>query len=189
MDIRTPVPTIYGDQVERWGSAWAAQIEKLRTRFTDSIEEILMPKEYPTEVPILFVQKNAWISVLEYLKSEPGLEYAFLSDFTATDEMEDPRFHLVINLMSHKNFMRIRIKCRVAEGESMPTLSGVWAGADWCEREIWDMFGIRFDGHPDLRRILMDQRWEGHPLRKDYPLRGYQMFPTPEPINPKLLQD
>ena len=71
----------------------------------------------------------------------------------------------------------------------MPTLIPLWQGANWAEREIFDMFGVRFQDHPDLRRILMDLRWEGHPLRKDYPVRGHQIFPTPEPIDTKLLED
>ena len=90
--------------------------------------------------------------------------------------------------MSFETKARIRVKIKIAEDESVPTLIPLWEGANWAEREIFDMFGIHFEGHPDLRRILMDQRWEGHPLRKDYPLRGYQVFLTPEPLDPELLK-
>jgi NADH-quinone oxidoreductase subunit C len=82
---------------------------------------------------------------------------------------------------------RIRVKTRVPEGQDVATASGLWKGADWAEREVYDMFGIKFRGHPDLRRILMDERWVGHPLRKDYPLKGYQLFPEPENIHRELL--
>ena len=110
------------------------------------------------------------------MKSEPGFEYGFLSDLTATDEEIAPRFEMVYNLFSTRHKWRIRLKVRVREDEEVPTAIPVWPGANWAEREVWDMYGIRFKGHPDLRRILMDERWEGHPLRKDYPLRGYQIF-------------
>jgi NADH-quinone oxidoreductase subunit C len=108
---------------------------------------------------------------------------------TASDEGDSPRFEVIFQLFSHSKKARIRVKIRLEDGESMPTCISLWPGCNWAEREIWDMFGISFDGHPDLRRIVMDQRWEGHPLRKDYPLRGYQIFLTPEPIDPKLLED
>jgi NADH-quinone oxidoreductase subunit C len=68
--------------------------------------------------------------------------------------------------------MRVRVKARVADGEAVPSVAGIWAAANWLEREVWDMFGVRFDGHPDLRRILMPEEWQGHPQRKDYPLEG-----------------
>ena len=121
--------------------------------------------------------------------------YTFLTDLTATDEQEDEksastniRFHLVFHLMNVENRARIRIKIKLKENESISTFIHLWPGANWAEREVFDMFGIRFDEHPDLRRILMDMRWEGHPLRKDYPLRGYQIFLTPEPLDPELLK-
>lgn len=191
MDIRTPVATIYGDLAEKWAATWESQVQALRAKFGAAIEDALMPKAYPTDVPIVFVHRDRWVEVLEFAKTEIGFEYGILIDYTATDEgvEEDPRFHLVVQLFSPDHFWRIRFKTRVPEGVKMKTLIPAWKGANWAEREIWDMFGIAFEGHPDLRRILMDQRWEGHPLRKDYPLRGYQMFPTPEPIDPRLLEE
>jgi NADH-quinone oxidoreductase subunit C len=189
MDIRTPVPTIYGDWLTRFGDAWRAQIDKARARFGDAIEEVRMPGEHPTDVPILYVKKDRAIELLAFLKNENGCEYDFLADLTATDEESDPRFEVVYNLASMAHKWRIRVKCRVREDESMPTLSEVWPGANWQEREVFDMFGIKFAGHPDLRRILMDVRWQGYPLRKDYPLRGYQVFTSPEPVDTKLLED
>lgn len=187
MDIRKQVPTNYGDWITKFGESWQAQVAQLRQKFGEGIEEVRMPIEYPTDVPILFVRGTELIPVLRFMKSEPGFEYGFLSDITATDEMTDPRFEVVYNLFSPTRFQRIRLKVRVKEGAEVPSATAVWPAANWPEREVWDMFGVRFSGHPDLRRILMDERWEGHPLRKDYPLRGYQIFTEPQPVHPELL--
>jgi NADH/F420H2 dehydrogenase subunit C len=193
MDIRTPVPTIYGYFQEKYGAIWTEQVTKLKEAFGDSLEKVLMPLESPVDMPTLFIAKDRALEFLAVLKN--NYQYTFLTDFTATDELEDvgsvenkTRFHLVYHLMNIENKSRIRIKVRLQENESMPTSIPLWPGTNWAEREIFDMFGIQFEGHPDLRRILMDMRWEGHPLRKDYPLRGYQIFLTPEPLDPELLK-
>jgi NADH/F420H2 dehydrogenase subunit C len=191
MDIRTPVPTIYGDWLAKFGEAWKSQAEQLRQKLGAAIEEVRMPPEYPTDVPIVYAAKDRVIDVLRFLKTEAGFEYAFLSDLTATDEYEtgaEKRFEVVYQLSSIARGWRIRVKARVRDGESLPTAVPLWEAANWAEREVWDMFGIRFEGHPDLRRILMDPRWVGHPLRKDYPIRGYQVFPDPIPVEEKLLE-
>jgi NADH-quinone oxidoreductase subunit C len=189
MNINVPVPEVYGGFFDQFGATWKSQVEKLKAKFGGAIEEVRMPREYPTDVPIVFVKKDSIIHVLEFLKSEVGMDYGFLADITATDEEINPRFEIVYNLLSHTNMARIRLKVRVNDGEEVPTATGLWDGANWAEREVWDMYGVRFSGHPDLRRILMDERWVGHPQRKDYPLRGYQLFPDAAPINPKLLED
>jgi NADH-quinone oxidoreductase subunit C len=186
MNINTPVKTIYGNHAEKFLPEWTALAQALREEFPEEIESILMPQEAPTDIPIVFVRMAGLVGVLSRIKT--GLGYSFLSDYTATDEEIEPRFLLVLHLMNPATKARVRIKVRVSEGQAAPTLTGVWEGANWAEREIYDMFGIRFEGHPDLRRILMDMRWEGHPLRKDYPLRGYQVFLTPEPLDPELLK-
>ncbi len=188
MDIRTPVPTIYGDWLQKFGEAWNAQVKALQVRFGDSIEEIRMPGAYPTDVPIVFVKRSAIIEVLRFAKSETAFDYNFLADITATDEETDPRFEIVYNLYSMAHHWRIRFKVRCPENEEVPTAISLWKAANWAEREIFDMFGVKFAGHPDLRRILMDERWIGHPLRKDYPLKGYQLFPTPMEARPELLE-
>lgn len=189
MDIRTPVSTLYGDHPTQFAELWSGQITRLSERFGNAVVDVWTPGNHCTDVPVVFIVPEEILSVLRYLKSESGFEYQFLSDITATDEMPDPlRFHVVYQLFSHATKARLRVKVRVREGQEVPSAVSIWAGADWAEREVFDMYGIRFSGHPDLRRILMDSRWEGHPLRKDYPLRGYQFFPNPEPVDPELLR-
>jgi NADH-quinone oxidoreductase subunit C len=193
MDIRNPVPTIYGFFQEKYGSTWSEQVQAIQASFGDAIESILMPVENPVDMPTIFVKKDQAHDLLKELSLKFG--YSFLTDMTATDELEDEaysaegvRFLVVFHLMNPESKIRIRVKFKLKENETVGTFIDVWPGTNWAEREIFDMFGIRFDGHPDLRRILMDMRWEGHPLRKDYPLRGYQIFMTPEPLDPELLK-
>lgn len=117
------------------------------------------------------------------LRDAPGLRYNFLADLTAVDwEERVPRFDVVYHLLSIPTKAVVRLKVRVGdEGEehpSVPSVVTVWLGANWYEREIYDLFGIMFAGHPDLRRILMPDDWTTHPLRKDYPLTGITL-PTP----------
>jgi NADH-quinone oxidoreductase subunit C len=186
-DIRTPIPTVYGDHAKKFHETWMTQIEFLKKKHGTELEEVWMPGEHATEVPIVFVKKESIVEVMSTLKKD--LKYGFLSDLSCTDESpSQKRFEIVYQLLSHERFIRIRVKVRVAENEKVPTIISVWSGANWAEREVFDMFGVSFSGHPDLRRILMDMRWQGHPLRKDYPLRGYQVFPSPEPIDINLLE-
>lgn len=187
MDIRTPIPSNGGDLLAKWGDLWKTQVAALQQKFGADIEAVKMPPDAATDLPIVYVKKEAIVAVLKFMKTDPEFDYDFLSDLTATDEEAEYRFELVYHLRSLSKKARIRIKVRVKENESVPTLISVWPGANWAEREVYDMFGVKFDGHPDLRRILMDLRWEGHPLRKDYPLRGYQIFTEPEAIDPSLL--
>ncbi len=188
MNIFTELATNNSQPKKKHGDTWKSQIEKAKNKFGSAIEEVRAPGDYPTDVPIFFVKKESVVEFLRYLREEPDFGYHFLADMTATDEGGEPRFEVVYNLCSPEKGPRIRVKTRVAENESVPTLTGLWKGADWAEREIFDMFGIRFEGHPNLRRILMDYRWEGYPLRKDYPLDGYQLFPDAEPPDPERLK-
>lgn len=98
--------------------------------------------------------------------------YTFFTDLTAAHYPKDELpFEVIWILYSIKDNQRIRVKARFAEGEEAPTATGRWEGANWTEREVFDMYGIRFSGHPDLRRILMPEEWNGYPLRKDYPVQ------------------
>jgi NADH-quinone oxidoreductase subunit C len=101
--------------------------------------------------------------------------YNFFEDVTAVDWYpSEPRFQLSYSLLSHTFKQRIRIVARVAEGQSIASVTGVWPAANFYEREVFDLFGITFTGHPRLTRIMMPDNWEGHPLRKDYPVEGYR---------------
>jgi NADH-quinone oxidoreductase subunit C len=124
--------------------------------------------------PRLIVTPVQIVEVAKALREEFGFEY--LSDLTAVDywPQYEPRFHVVYQFSSWKNNCRLEVRVPISSDEpSMPTISGVYWSAKWAERELYDMFGIHIEGHPDLRRILMPHDWQGHPLRKDYPL-GYE---------------
>ena len=122
--------------------------------------------------PTLLVPRDHIIATCQALTS-PGLEYVAFSDVTAVDfhPSREPRFDLVYHLVSPHRRARVRLKVRLADDQPAPTLTGVFAGAGWPEREIYDLFGIVFEGHADLRRLMMPEDWEGFPLRKDYPVQ------------------
>ncbi|HXE74364.1 MAG TPA: NADH-quinone oxidoreductase subunit C [Candidatus Xenobia bacterium] len=112
----------------------------------------------------------------EFLRRDPELEFDQLVDVTAVDRYPlEPRFEAVYHLRSLRLQHRLRLKAPLrGDNPRIESLTGLWAGADVLEREVYDLFGIRFDGHPNLRRLLMPDDWEGHPLRKDYPVEGYR---------------
>jgi NADH-quinone oxidoreductase subunit C len=121
----------------------------------------------------LIVPASRLLEVARYLRDTPGAQFDFCSDVTASDwPPREQRFDVIYCLYSIPRRQRVRVKVRVRDGEPVPSVAGVWPAANWLEREVFDMFGIRFDGHPDLRRILMPDDWQGHPQRKDYPLEG-----------------
>ncbi|MGB9338159.1 MAG: NADH-quinone oxidoreductase subunit C [Polyangiales bacterium] len=113
-----------------------------------------------------------WVEVAQFMKDDEALQMDHFIDLTAIDypERESARFDVTLTMRSSGNSARIRVRTQVKDGEEPGTLSGVWAGANWAEREVWDMFGIKFKGHPDMRRILLYEEFVGHPLRKDYPI-------------------
>ncbi|HUK67062.1 MAG TPA: NADH-quinone oxidoreductase subunit C [Anaeromyxobacteraceae bacterium] len=124
----------------------------------------------------VFVRPSAIVEVCRFLKSDPAMAMNLAPYITAVDYLGlDPRFELVYNLVSTVHRHRVRLRVKVPESAlEVPSVTGVWKGADWFERYCFDMYGIRFKGHPDLRRLLMYDEFVGHPLRKDYPLRGRQ---------------
>jgi NADH-quinone oxidoreductase subunit C len=113
-----------------------------------------------------------WAEVAQFMKDDADLQMDHFIDLTAVDypERESARFDLVLMTRSSVTGARIRLRTHVKDGEEPGTLSGIWSGANWAEREVWDMFGIKFEGHPDMRRILLYEEFVGHPLRKDYPI-------------------
>jgi NADH-quinone oxidoreductase subunit C len=134
------------------------------------------------DMPTIAVDREHLIDVCTALRDHPGLQFSFLADVTAVDHWPaEPRFDVVYNLAClGEHFLtagaaaaaparRLRLKVRLAGADArVPSVSPVWEGAGWPEREVFDLMGIAFDGHPDLRRVLMPDDWEGHPLRKDY---------------------
>ncbi len=112
----------------------------------------------------------------EFLRSDPEFQFTFLSDITGVDRFPmEPRFELNYHLLSLGRREKLRLKVRIAGSDPViESVIQVWPAADWHEREVFDLFGVRFEGHPDLRRILMPEDWEGHPLRKDYPVEGFR---------------
>jgi NADH-quinone oxidoreductase subunit C len=129
------------------------------------------------------VRPDAIVSVVTLLRDDPELGFNLLSDLFGADFPEqERRFAVLYNLYSISRGRRLFLRLRVAEGESVPTISGIFPNANWCEREVYDLFGVPFENHPDLRRILMPDDWEGYPLRKDYPVQIKQPVKTYEPL-------
>jgi NADH-quinone oxidoreductase subunit C/D len=158
-------------------------IQALRKRFG---EAILTSQPTCDQIPTLWVTKDRVTGILRYLKFEAEEPYRMLYDLTAIDErvranrqgQPQTDFTLVYHLLSLERNEDLRLKVGLqGEYPSMSTITGIWPSADWYEREVWDMFGIGFAGHPHLRRILMPPTWEGHPLRKEHPARATEMPP------------
>jgi NADH-quinone oxidoreductase subunit C len=124
------------------------------------------------------VAPRDWLEVATCLRDDLEMAMELFVDLTAVDYIErhpeHPRFEVVLIVRSLRKNHSLRLKTQVAEGEALDSLVSVWRGADWAEREVFDMFGIRFVGHPDLRRVLLYEQFEGHPLRKDYPITKTQ---------------
>lgn len=151
-------------------------VEALKAAMPDVVQDVSMFKDETT----LVVAPEVIVEVLRYLRDTPGLVYNFLSDISAVDYYPDydrpERFGVSYHLLSMLYNRRLRVKVYVPEeAPEVPTMTAVWPGANWLEREIFDMMGITFTGHPDMRRLLMPDDWDGHPHRRDYPL-GYEQI-------------
>jgi NADH-quinone oxidoreductase subunit C len=142
-------------------------LRRLKKEFPDSILE---SGEFRGDLTVV-VRTQDIVPVCRFLHDDAELSFNFLSDLTAVDRSgREPRFDVVYQLYSLDRNHRIRLKVKAGETESVPSVTSIWSNANWFEREVFDMFGIGFDGHQDLRRILMPDDWVGHPLRKDFPL-------------------
>ncbi len=142
--------------------------KKLQARFADVVTE---PLEFLDQLSVRIATQNI-VEVCTFLRDDPDARFNYLSDLTCVHyplRAEAP-LEVVYNLFSIARNERIRLKVGVGEGASVDSVTGVWPSANWMEREVYDLFGVSFNNHPDLRRILLPPDWEGHPLRKDYPL-------------------
>jgi NADH-quinone oxidoreductase subunit C len=143
-------------------------IEKIRERFGDAITEAVSTLGQQ----VIRVKKDCYAEICRFLFENEEVPFDLCVDLTALHwpGREGQQFDVVLNLYSVSRGRLIRVKVALADGEACPSVTSVWAGAEWMEREAYDMFGVRFEGHPDLRRILLPPDWPGHPLRKDYPI-------------------
>ena len=140
--------------------------DRLEAQFPGKVSKASVPDQ-----PTFMVPKDVALAVLEYLKSEE--KFPLLLDVLVVDYFPArPRFELVYHLYRPQDSIRLRVKVKVEEGQPHPSVTRLWPGANWPEREAYDLYGIVFEGHPALSRIYLPEDWEGHPLRKDYPTTG-----------------
>jgi NADH-quinone oxidoreductase subunit C len=158
-------------------------LQILRDRFGTAVVET--HEHYGDATAV--VERAALVDALAFCRAEPALDFDVLMDLTAVDyskypgREDGPRFEVVYHLYSLGHNHRVRVKVRVDEDDPVvPTVVELWPIANWFEREVWDMFGVRFAGHPDLRRLLMYEQFVGHPLRKDYPINRRQPLIGPK---------
>lgn len=152
-------------------------LQKIRNRFSDSVIELHSRLGEDTAV----ISRKALLDVAKFLKEEPELRFNYLMDVTAVDYWKrKPRFEVVYHFLSLATRLRLRLKVPVGEQDlEVESLTGLWPSADWYEREVYDMYGIKFRNHPNLKRILMYPEFQGHPLRKDYPIARRQPLVGP----------
>jgi NADH-quinone oxidoreductase subunit C len=151
-------------------------VDRLRSWSANAIEEVI---EFRGETTIV-VPRKVLRTVAERCREDENLQFNLLTDATCLDRFPmEPRFELSYHLVSIPRRDKLRIRVRLSGDDPVvDSLVPVWPGANWLEREIFDLFGIKFNGHPDLRRILLPDDWEGYPLRKDYPVEGYRDIPA-----------
>ena len=149
-----------------------ATVRKLADRNPHWVAETLLHRNELTIV----VPREHLRAAAELLCGDGEMKFTFLSDLSAVDRFPaEPRFEVNYHLLSIERHERVRLKVRLpGSNPSVDSVVPVWPTANWHEREVFDLFGVRFEGHPDLRRILMPENWEGHPLRKDYPVEGFR---------------
>ena len=156
-------------------------LQRLREKFGQALLEV---KAWRNETTVVLAPQDL-VRVCRFLRDEPDLAFDFLSDVTGVDRMmlpeSSPRFEVVYHVYSLQYRRRLRLKVRVGNGQAVPTVTELWPTANWHEREVYDLFGVPFEGHPDLRRILTPDDWEGHPLRKDYPVEASPKWWEEEP--------
>jgi NADH-quinone oxidoreductase subunit C len=174
-----------------------ALLEKLQSRFPDALRETYTFRG--DDVAIIDAART--VEICNSLKFDPETDMKLLLSVTAVDYLgQTPRFEVITHMtsMTHHHRLRLRAKVPSDEEPKVPSIANLWRGANWWERQIFDLYGIRFEGHPNLRRLYMPEDWKGHPLRKDYPTRLRQPIvpergiqdlirgPGPHPGTPKL---
>jgi NADH-quinone oxidoreductase subunit C len=151
--------------------------DHLRTvaaRLADSMPGAVMKSSFELGELTVVVDSTRVIETLQFLRDDPAAQFASIIDISGVDyPQRENRFDIVYHLLSPKLNRRIRIKVATDEDTSVASATSVYPGADWYEREIYDLFGVVFEGHPDLRRLLTDYGFDGHPLRKDFPMTGF----------------
>ena len=151
--------------------AGAFPLSKIIDRFDGKVAV----DEAVTDMACVTVKPTDLVELCLFLRDDEDLKFDFMADICGVDfHPKTPRYELVYHLYSIPFGWRLRIKCRLSDPPIAPTITQVWTTANWHEREAYDMYGIVFDGHPDLRRIYMWEEFEGWPMRKDFPLRGYK---------------
>ncbi len=151
-----------------------ADLKALGEQIAGALDGAVIAHGFAQDELVLKVPRENIVRVLTFLRDDASCRFNQLVDVTAVDRpARSERFEVVYNLLSIMNNIRVRVKVDASEETLVPTATGVFGSANWFEREVWDMYGILFDGHPDLRRILTDYGFEGHPQRKDFPLTGY----------------
>jgi NADH-quinone oxidoreductase subunit C len=149
-------------------------LKELGDQLAAELPEDVIRSEIVRGELILWVKRPAIVRVLTFLRDDPRTLFKQLVDLCGVDYPERAeRFEVVYNLLSLRHNRRIRVKLATDENEPVPSVTRVFSSANWYERETWDLFGVYFSDHPDLRRLLTDYGFEGHPLRKDFPLTGY----------------
>ena len=155
-------------------SEFKEPLDELAKYIETNLSDSLLSIEWEKDELVLRTQRQTLITVMAFLKDDSKCLFKTLVDLCGVDYPEDEdRLEVVYNLLSLKRNMRIRVKVRTDTASAVPSLSNLFLSAEWNEREAWDMYGIFFSDHPDLRRLLTDYGFEGHPLRKDFPLTGY----------------
>jgi NADH-quinone oxidoreductase subunit C len=154
-------------------------LEQLKSRPAVAVLErasLVESAKFDRDELTICVNRSDIKQACEILRANAETKFNFLSDITCVDVFpSEPRFEVVYHLLSHSRKERVRLIARLPGGDpSIESLMGLWPAANFFEREVFDLFGVRFVGHPNLRRIMMPEDWEGHPLRKDYPVEGYR---------------
>jgi NADH-quinone oxidoreductase subunit C len=154
--------------------AMSAELETLGAHVSAALPGAVTSLKIAYGELTLTVERDRWLDVAAFLRDDPACLFVSFTDITAADYPErEQRFEVVLHLLSPKHNRRIRVKTQADEDTPVASLTALFAGANWFERETYDLFGVTFAGHPDLRRIMTDYGFDGHPLRKDFPMSGF----------------